>query len=472
MKHLDEYTIELYVLGDKNAKDKNSIEKHLRRCAGCREIEERIRSLYASVEEELKDSAAVPPTPEQALARIERKIDLWDPYQPSEVQKPATAVTWWQSTRSIIRQRPVVSIIGSFVFIGAIILAIAYSTTNKDKDENPSYVHYNLGGGIMEVYNKENTKLWEMPSDFLASVKEADDARNMKSTIVADLNGNGQNLVVSTVHMANDLNGNSLKIIDGKMTVLAKVEYGSRHVQFREKQYDAQFGPAQPIVARMGKDKNILVISNNGRSPCVVTRYDSSGKVLGEYWHFGNLEAGYAVNLNNDNKDELILIGTNDVGPADADNFPMIAVLDPSKITGESEATSTRGFGFSPSQAELYYVRLNLDQICHDFQSFPVIDKLLSTSENVLRFMTNAYAPGRGDTFPVFEFVFDKHLNPVEVKNDDQTVREVERLKRQGKSSIVLDAAYLEKIKRAIRYWNGKEWTKTAAQVETGLAAK
>ena len=256
------------------------------------------------------------------------------------------------------------------------------------------------------------------------------------------------------------------------MNILAKVEYGARHVQFREKQYDAQFNPFQPIVAKTGKAKSILVISNNGRSPCVVTRYDPSGNVLGEYWHFGNFIAGYAVNLNDDGKDELILIGSNDAGLGDADNFPVIVVLDPSKIIGESEASSTSGFGFPISQAELHYIRLNLDQVCHAFQSYAIMDKLFSTSENVLRFATSAYAPGRGLTYPNFEFVFDKQLNPVEVKNDDQTVREVNRLKKQGKTSIVLGSAYLEQIKHAIRYWNGKEWTKTETQVETGLGVK
>ena len=472
MKHLDENTIELYVLGGKNTKDKKFIEKHLRRCAGCRELEELIRSLYTSVEEELKNPAAGSPTPGQTLARIEREIDLWNSYQPPAVRPSNTAVTWWQRTLNTIRHRPVASIIGSLGFIGAITLVIMYSATNLFKDRNPSYVHYNLGAGMVEVYNKENAKLWEMPSDALSGAKEGDDVRNMNSTIVADLNGNGQNLVISTVQMANDLHGNSLRIIDGNMKVLGKVEYGARHVQFREKQYEAQFNPFQPIVAKTGKDWSILTISNNGRSPCVVTRYDPSGKVLGEYWHFGNLRAGYTVDLNNDDKDELILIGTNDVGPADADNFPMIAILDPSKITGESEATSTKGFGFSPSQAELSYIRLNLDQICHDFQSFPIIDKLLSTSENVLRFTTNAYAPGRGVTFPGFEFVFDKHLNSVEVKNDDQTVREIDRLRAQGKTSITLNTAYLDRIKHAIRYWDGEKWTKDVKKIEAGLDTK
>src|SRR5208283_3980268 len=140
MKHLDEHMIELYVLGDNKAKDQRSIERHLRRCAGCRELEQQIRALYAGVEEELKSSTAGTPAPRQALARMERKIDLWKPYQPLEVQQPATAVTWWQRTRSMIRHRPVASIIGSFAFTGAIILSIVYSTTNLTKDKNPSYV--------------------------------------------------------------------------------------------------------------------------------------------------------------------------------------------------------------------------------------------------------------------------------------------------------------------------------------------
>ncbi len=203
-----------------------------------------------------------------------------------------------------------------------------------------------------------------------------------------------------------------------------------------------------------------------------MTRYDPSWNVLGEYWHFGNFRAGYAVDLENNGIDELILIGSNDAGPGDADNVPVIVVLDPSKIIGESEATSTMGFGFPASQAELYYIRLNLDEICRAFHSHTIMEKLFSTSENVLRFTTHGYAPDHGLTFPNFEFIFDKHLNPVEVKNEDQTVREMERLKKQGKTSIVLDAVYMKKIRYAIRYWDGEKWTEDVKKVEVGLVAK
>ncbi len=452
MKHLSEHTIEQYVLGGSTKRERNAVKKHLDRCPGCRELEQRMRSFYASVEEELGNFPGSPGVARNSLVRAEREIDLWRSYQPPAAYQPAAGVTWWQRARGTIRQRPLASVVGSLSLIGAITLAIAYSATSLFKDKNPSFVHYNLNAGMMEVYNKENTRLWEMPSDFLPNAKDGDESNNMKSTIVADLKGNGQNLVVTTVRMASDPNASALRIIDGTMTLLAKIEYGPRRVQFRQQQYDAQFNPFQPIIARTGKNGDIFVISNNGRSPCVVTRYDPSGKVLGEYWHFGNFRAGYAVNLNNDDKEELILIGGNDVGPGEANNYPVIAVLDPSKISGESEATSTRGFGFPPSQAELYYIRLNLDEICHDFESYTVMEKLESSSENVLRFAAIGYAPDRGFTFPNFEFIFDKRLNPVEVKNEDQTVREVARLKREGKTSIVLDAAYLEKIKRAIRY--------------------
>ncbi len=381
-------------------------------------------------------------------------------------------MTWWQKAQGIIQQRPIASVVTSLSLVGAITIAIAYTVTNLFEDKNPTYVHYNTNAGMMEVYNKENAKLWEMPSDFLAGAKEGDEKVNMRSTIVSDLNGNGKNLVVSTVRMADEMQGSSLKIIDGKKTVIANIEYRARHVQFRDKQYDAQYNALRPIVARTGKTKSILVIAINGRSPCVVTRYDALGHVLGEYWHFGNFAAGYAVDLNTDGNDELVLIGTNDAGPDQADNSPVIVVLDPSKIIGESESSLTRGFGFPVSQAELYYIRLNLDEVCHVFQSYPVMEKLQSTSENVLRFATSAYGPGRGLTFPNFEFIFDKHLNPVEVKSDDPTVYEVERLKKEGKTRLLLDTAYLEKIKQAVRCWDGEKWAKDVKKVEVGLTAK
>jgi len=97
---------------------------------------------------------------------------------------------------------------------------------------------------------------------------------------------------------------------------------------------------------------------------------------------------------------------------------------------------------------------------------------LLSTSENVLRFVTKATIPGATTYIPNFEFVFDKQLHAVEVKNEDQTVREVERLRARGKTSITLDSAYMDRLKHAVRYWNGIDWTKEVSKVDQGLVMK
>jgi len=473
MKHLDEHTIELYVLGDHSVNEqKRSIETHLRICAGCRELELRIKSLYSSIDEELRKSPAGFAAPERALVRTEREMDLWDSYHTAISKRPSTHATWWEETRSAIVHRPMTAAVGSIALIGVLSLVILFSATSLFKDTNPSYVHYNIGSGLIEVYNKGNTKLWEMPARDLEGAEQSDKDLRVKSSLVADLKGEGHNVVISTVRMANDDVENSLRIIDGKMNVLAHVEYGVRPVHFRDRQYDARFNPNAPTVVAAGKEKNIIVVADNGRSPTVVIRYDASGKVLGEYWHFGGFRGAYAVDLNNDGKDELVLIGSNDVGRGDADNIPTIVVLDPTKIRGETESSATRGFGFPASNAELYYVRLDLDEICSVFRSHPFIAVLLSTSENVLRFVTKATIPGATTYIPNFEFVFDKQLHAVEVKNEDQTVREVERLRARGKTSITLDSAYMDRLKHAVRYWNGIDWTKEVSKVDQGRVMK
>ncbi len=224
MKHLSEYTIEQYVLDQGKLRERNLIKKHLDRCAGCRELEQRMRSFYATVEEELKNSPENSITTQHSLVRAEREIDLWNSYQLPATQRQADEVTWWQRAGGMIRHRPIASMVGSFSLIGAITLVIAYSATNVFKDKNPSFVHYNINAGMMEIYNKENAMLWEMPSDFLAGAKVGDEAQNMRSTIITDLTGNGRSLVVTTIPMADDLDANALRIIDGAMKVLAKVE--------------------------------------------------------------------------------------------------------------------------------------------------------------------------------------------------------------------------------------------------------
>ncbi len=71
-------------------------------------------------------------------------------------------------------------------------------------------------------------------------------------------------------------------------------------VHYLDRQYSPYFNPSDIIVDDFGgkSGKEILVsVSNIGRSPFFLARIDKNNKIVGEYWHFGQLDFIYEVRI-------------------------------------------------------------------------------------------------------------------------------------------------------------------------------
>ncbi len=105
----------------------------------------------------------------------------------------------------------------------------------------------------------------------------------------------------------------------------------------------------------------IIVGTNNGRSPNVIFRLDNQTNILGSYAHYGDVK-NILLQLT-DGKKKLFVFGQNDLGEMDSLSFPVLALIDPEKIIGRSESNCTPGFDLPPSPAELSYVRFPLSDM-------------------------------------------------------------------------------------------------------------
>jgi hypothetical protein len=138
-------------------------------------------------------------------------------------------------------------------------------------------------------------------------------------------------------------------------------------------------------------------------------------------------------------------------------------------MIGRSEATSTRGFGFPASKAEIVYVRIPRSDM----------DDALHSSTHVLKFM-----PGDGKTYsfivtgsdPVngscFEYVFDSEwrIQSVLSTNTNPRVRASLLKKRLVQGEI--DQAYLETLEHSVEYWDGQRWLKEYSLVHSVATAR
>lgn len=462
MKHYDQHTIDLYVLGSERiAAQRDEIEKHLKECYTCRSIAEELSQFYQMVggnqtlleghtEEEEEDSLVLRPEFGQRGGRAH--------LQPVPRSIPVRA--WGFASR-----RPFVTSVGVLAVLAVLLFALRGKGEKGIPNVADAIINESLGALV--AYDKDGAILWQIPESSAKILMHEEQSRRVRYTQVADLNRDGYNEVITTLPLPkDDARHWVLRVFDGQKNLKLEKAFTDRLVTFRSVRYEADFSLDIPLVidAPSRQEKELLVTGSNGRSPFFVSRLDIRGNALGRYWHFGSLGISYLVTLDGDTSKKMILTGVNDIEAIGTCNAGVIVVLDPSKIEGETESTLTRGFGLSPSNAELLYIQLPRSDIDAVRGSCPGNTVLESEGENVLRFTTTSNAP---DQLPDFEYIFDRELKILDVKVGTVTERLHASLRNEGKITSTLGKAYLEDLKRRVKYWNGKEWVNEYSKVNS-----
>ena len=57
-------------------------------------------------------------------------------------------------------------------------------------------------------------------------------------------------------------------------------------------------------------------------------------------------------------------------------------------------------------------------------------------------------------------------MRVLQVKSYDLTYAVHKKLEQEGKLSGTIDEAYLERMREAVRYWDGRKWQRTISKVE------
>jgi hypothetical protein len=446
MKHFDQNTIELYVLGSMKVEDiRSDLERHLKECYTCREIAKELTEFYGAMGDQRPLLAANNGNRDDSLV-------INPEFRPSIRPKIAFPARVWAGARAY----PVASSMLSVCVLGLVLLLL--KTNGVFKDTNPDRAKLNESLGGLVVYNKGDEILWQIPQVLTKVIALDESVRRTYHSCIGDLDGDGRNEVVTTLPMANEeVRMKYLRAFDSNRTIKLQVEFSGIDVSFRGQGYDATFAPLFPFILSYSnrKDKEILVAASNGRSPMFVTRLDNHGTKLGRVWHYGVLGSQYLVDLDGDGNKEFILCGASDVDEKRTGPGAVIVVIDPRKIVGETESSATRGFGLTLTDCELYYILIPQTDISIATNSKLTVTTLESDEEDVLRF--SAYGATAGDS-EQFEFIFSRDLKILEVWSSTQTDLLHANLKKEGKVSSVRDQKYLDDLKRRVKYWNGQKW--------------
>ena len=468
MKHIDEHTLDLYVLGAPEVSGRRrEIEAHLKKCMGCKALADHFSQYYHQAGTELQLHRLTPLAGDRSIMRGEANATAlyeasWGPIR----QSPRTRLDLF---RQFARRHPLAAGTGSFVALTIVAgLAILLSISIR-KDTNPEYYHLNLGQEMFEVYNREHQMLWQIPAPGLSGVEKIEREHGNFLSKIVDLDGDGKNEVITAIPSLGSDHGkaNVLQVFSSGGTIIKTVEFGEA-VQFRGAQYHGRdFGAYAILVEDFAGSgaKEIIVAAASGRSPFLVERFDASGRLMGEYWHFGTFYGVYAEDLKQDGKKEVILCGVNDAAPLTEGVFAPIVVLDPTKIVGKTESLGSPGFGFTPSSAEVYYLRLpqsDINEASHSKAWVTSMRPVRWDTLEALSFWQYGTAP---QDLPMFEYIFSRNMSLLAVKSEDRTIKLRDSLVETGVLKGRIDATYLDRLKEGVKYWNGKEWTKEVTEI-------
>lgn len=462
MKHHSEHILDLYVRhSDQISDERNEIEKHLSHCAGCRAVADDLREFYLLAENSRKQIASHT-EPDDALI-VQPQYTRSRPLKKVQIPNSISVRLW-----SFVRRRPVTS---SMFMLGFVALCfISINTIQKKFEANPWYYDYSVSNNSVEVFDKNDVKLWEKRVDgVVVSLKDLEKAYSFYRTLIADIDNNGRNEVIILSSLTADSTTSfKPKVFDGRGSLVNTYTIPFQKIQFKSKQYETEF-MASSVVFGGNKQKNVFVVYENGRSPVIIVRYDEHGNILGTYWHYGQIISMIFFDVDLDGNDELILSGINDTEDETKRSFATTIIIDPDRMIQNREGSATKGFGYPSSDAELYYIRFPNPEIMQ-----LTTTNLMATNSNknvdkYLRVLNRSYSE---QLSVAVEYFFDSTLTVNEVKFDSQTLNYHKQLYKEGKLTQPINDDYIKSLKEAVQYWNGAHWVNKPTRIGANISLK
>lgn len=199
----------------------------------------------------------------------------------------------------------------------------------------------------------------------------------------------------------------------------------------------------------------IATLNHYAYFPSLVIRYDAAtGQEQGRYAHLGWFRTMTLVDLNEDGKEELVLGGINNA----LDKTPVLAVLDPSRLSGQGPGHPSYAITGMERAHEVAYVRFPISLVSKEsLHPAPTVGRLTVQSDT--RRLVAEVAEGRLDKKSILllaHFSFD--LKPTDVGTGDSYDIRARQLVEEGRLDRMPDSTYWQAYMSEIQYWDGDEW--------------
>lgn len=463
MKHVEEHHLEKYVLGQAIPDiTREQIEKHIEECIGCRETMERIRVFYHALDERLERSETTSLPAVSAISQIEHRNaeNRIVHYQSFD----ELSITTRKRGSSLLQRKPVVYSM-SVVSIVSLAIIIYNIISPNARDENPDNLYLDEANNLILIRNANYETLRKYPYRNLSAAGTRF-GFGSRPFLLTDVDGDGKKEFLVSAPRTNDEHGLTVLRVFNADNSLRFEFVPEGGLTFNGRIYDEKlFTHTVEVIKQKSGESLIAVTSTNGRSPSILTMLDNRGHILGQYHHFGNAVLMFTDTLA-DGKEYIFLCGSCDIDEfvnKTYSSYGIIAVIDPITLSGNMEASHTRGFGFPSTPAEKFYIRLPFSTIDHVMKDFRAGTIKGNESDNAIIIRSNN---GVENTRWEFDYSFNRDLSIRSVKTNDGTYQIHDSLRKAGALTGIIDSAYLNDLSRRVGYWNGRQWQTTLTSVQ------
>jgi hypothetical protein len=455
--HLDEQTIELYVIQSEQVKDRQlEIGRHLAKCAGCAALHREIAGYYADVKK-LQEAQA-----EKAAHAL---------YSPDRSIRPRTYDSGVAAEKTQLSRRFAESVRrypvrwASGVFALAVSLAFVVPQLIRH-DTNPAYAR--AKNEFLIVSNKEGEELWRkhIGADFDASSgPRRITSHQEEATTTYDVDADGRNEVLAVFGWTSHYTQIPLHAAaicfnpDGtqrwrydvhRTMVIGGVSYADDY-----RIYLMAVGDFD----RDGRPEVILCASHNPWFPNVIIKLDArDGSFISEYWHPGVVNNFAHRDIDGDGVEELLFAGQNNrLGRA------CLLVLDPRRMQGYAPTPKEFIPQNVPNGSEKFYLLFpptDLEPGWLDVTNRAT--ELNIRADGLIEVVVLELVK---DYQPEVYFYMDSTLTCVRVRGSDHFTAAHKLWEKEGKVSRELNDAFYENLQHRVLYWEGRRFVNKPTRV-------
>lgn len=331
------------------------------------------------------------------------------------------------------------------------------------RDTQPA--DFKIVNSSLVILNEKGRKLWTFDTGITNICdeeyyrenfqKKSFENRNGRTTatyfpllIIQDLNADGKKEVLFSIQTKDDTNEGEIFCFDDKGHQQFVFDSG-RQLKYGDIIYSNDYRVDGLEIYDMNKDgikEIILIASHRYDFPTVFYILDHNGRILGEYWNSGRITDFIFKDINQDNEEEIIVVGMNNEYKK-----PCLFIFDQNNVKGSSPQQQDY---YSCKELErgmeIYYALFPKIEIPPDV-TIDALSKIHSPEPNVLWTMT---------MYSIVEFDLNFNLEISSVRLSHAFEAAYKKAYEDGFTEIPYDREFLtKKYASELLYWDGKEWT-------------